>query len=114
MSAMKDLYKKVAADAGLQEKFERILAEAGGDAGVAGKKLVEFAKEQGYEVTPKEISEFFKSLSEASGGPLSDDDLDSVAGGKLQSDVTVSAGTVRSILKSDCTVVLTLEEQIWK
>jgi predicted ribosomally synthesized peptide with nif11-like leader len=111
---MKELYRKVAADSGLQEKFEKILEEAGGNAGAAGKKLVEFAKDQGYEVTPKEISEFFKSMSEAADGPLSDEELDSVAGGKVQSNVTISKGTYRSILQSDCGVVFTLEEQIWK
>lgn len=84
MSAMKELYLKVAADTMLQEKVGKILEAAGEDADAAGTKLVEFAKEQGYDITGKEIGEFFKSLSETSNEPLDDEDLEAVAGGKFR------------------------------
>ncbi len=83
MSKMKELYLKVAADAGLQEKANKIfVATEDGEATAA--KLVEFAKEQGYEVTVDEVKEFFKSQSEKSGGELEDEDLEAVAGGKVR------------------------------
>lgn len=83
MTKMKELYKKVAADADLQQKVSKILEAAGEDADAAGKNLVAFAKEQGYDVTVDEIKEFFNSLSEISDGPLSEEELDVVAGGKV-------------------------------
>lgn len=86
MSKMKELYKKVAADEGLQQRINQIFEAAGADADAAAQKLVGFAKEQGYDVTDAEIGEFFKSMAETSGGPLSDQDLDSVAGGKRPGD----------------------------
>ena len=46
------------------------------------KKLQSFAKEAGYEVTPEEIQAFFKNLAENQNGPLSDAELEMVAGGK--------------------------------
>ena len=82
MSKMKELYLKVAADESLQEKVNKILEAAGKNVDAAGKNLVEFAKEQGYDVTVEEIGEFFKTISEASDGKLSDEELDAVAGGK--------------------------------
>lgn len=84
MSTMKELYLKVAADESLQQKVNKIFEAAGEDADIAGKKLVEFAKEQGYDVTVEEIGEFFKTMSEGTDGQLSDEDLDAVAGGKQQ------------------------------
>lgn len=83
MSKMNELYAKVAADAGLQEEVSKIMEDAGEDADAAGVKLVEFAKEQGYEITAQEIGEFFKSLSETSDKPLDDEELEAVAGGKV-------------------------------
>ena len=82
MSKMNELYLKVAADAGLQEKANKIF-EATEDGAATVAKLVEFAKEQGYEVTAEEVKEFFKSLSEKSNGELNDEDLEAVAGGKV-------------------------------
>ena len=82
MSTMKELYLKVAAEESLQEKVNKIFEAAGEDGGAAGKKLVEFAKEQGYVVTLKEIGEFFQTMAEASDVQLSDAELDAVAGGK--------------------------------
>jgi len=71
MSNMNELYKKVAADAGLQEKANKILETAASDPDALGKKLVEFAKEQGYDVTVEEIHEFFKPTD----GQLSEEDV---------------------------------------
>ena len=82
MSKMKELYLKVVADENLQQKVNKIFEAAGEDADIAGKKLVEFAKEQGYDLTVEEIGEFFQTMSEASDGKLSDAELDAVAGGK--------------------------------
>lgn len=83
MSAMKELYLKVAADAALQEKVNKIFEANAEDGAAAAAKLVEFAKEQGYDVTVEEIKEFFKSLSEKSNEALDDEDLEAVAGGKF-------------------------------
>ncbi len=82
MSAMKELYSKVAADAALQEKVNKIFEAVGEDADAAGKNLVAFAKEQGYEVTVAEIDEFFGSMAEKSNEQLSEEELEAVAGGK--------------------------------
>ena len=82
MSKMKELYEKVAADSTLQAKFAEIM----NDAEKAGKvetekKLVAFAKETGYEVTVEEMDDFFNKL-ETEEGPLSEEELDAVAGGE--------------------------------
>lgn len=82
MSAMKDLYLKVAADEVLQEKVINIFKDAGEDADAAGANLVKFAKEESYEVTMEAITEFFTSLSETPDKPLNDEELEAVAGGK--------------------------------
>lgn len=81
MSQMKELYVKVAADVTLQEKFTEIIknAEAIGKE-ETGAKLVAFAKEAGYDVTPEEVKTFFADQSKD--GELSDADLEMVAGGK--------------------------------
>jgi hypothetical protein len=83
MNAMKELYLQVAADSTLQDKVNDIFEEAGEDADIAGNKLVEFAGEQGYTVTIKEIGEFFKAVSVASDNQMSFEELDIVAGGKI-------------------------------
>jgi predicted ribosomally synthesized peptide with nif11-like leader len=83
MSAMKELYLKVAADKSLQEKVNKIFEAAGEDADVAGKNLVEFAGEQGYTITVKELGKFFQAMSEAPDAELSEEELDAVAGGKV-------------------------------
>jgi predicted ribosomally synthesized peptide with nif11-like leader len=83
MSAMKDLYLKVAADAALQAKVGKIFEESGTDKEALVGKLIKFGKEQGFEISKDDIIEFYKSMEE-SGGQLSDEELDSVAGGKQQ------------------------------
>lgn len=81
MSAMKELYLKVAGDAALQAKVGKIIEESGTDKDVLVGKLIKFGKEQGYEVSKDDIVGFYKSMEE-SGGQLSDEELDAVAGGK--------------------------------
>ena len=83
MDVMKELYEKVAKDDKLQAKFNEILKDMEKEGTEEQmKKLQSFAKEAGYEVTPEEIRVFFKNLAENQSGPLSDTELDMVAGGK--------------------------------
>ena len=96
MSAMKELYLKVAADAVLQEKVSRIFEIAEKDADGAGKKLVAFAREQGYEVTVEEIDEFFGSMAEKSNEQLSEEELEAVAGGKGGEGVIVDSSLINA------------------
>lgn len=83
MEKMKELYQKVAKDPNLQAKFSDILDQAE-QAGAAEteKKLLAFAKEQGFDVSIMEMHEFFKSMAESSSDELSETELDMVAGGK--------------------------------
>jgi len=83
MSQMKELFEKVSKDNMLYEKFAAIMK----DAETAGKeetegKLTAFAKEAGYDITIKEMQEFFQELAENSNKDLADAELDMVAGGK--------------------------------
>ncbi len=87
---IKELYAKVAADAALQEVFAKILAETANDTDTQGKKLVEFAKGLGYDVTVEEIAEFFAAQAEKN-GELAEEDLDAVAGGKSPGGIDTSA-----------------------
>ena len=83
MSQIKELYEKVSKDAILQEKVTQIMKDAeqtGQDATEA--KLVEFAKNVGYDISISEMQEFFQSLTAKKDGELSDLELDMVAGGK--------------------------------
>ena len=85
MEKMKELYEKVAGDAGLQAKFAEIMK----DAEKAGQeatetKLTAFAEEAGFHVTIAEMQEFFKILVAEKAGQLSDMELDAVAGGKSE------------------------------
>ncbi len=81
MEQMKELYAKVAADVSLQEKFADIIrnAEAAGKE-ETGAKIVAFAKDLGYDVTPEDVKRFFADQN--SSGELDDADLEMVAGGK--------------------------------
>lgn len=95
MEKMKELYAKVTADNALQEKFNGIL----GDAENAGeettnRKLLDFAKEAGFDVTVEEMKAFFKELTEKKEGELSDSELDAVAGGKTGIGITLSLASI--------------------
>lgn len=83
MEKIKELYEKVAKDTNLQAKFAEIMKDAGKiDKGETEKRLVTFLKEAGYEVTIEEISGFLKLL-ESNENALSEEEMDSVAGGEL-------------------------------
>ena len=83
MSKMQELYKKVAGDITLQEKFNQILSEAEAAVKEATEaKLLSFAREAGHEVSLEEMRIFFEGMATQAGGELSDAELDQVAGGK--------------------------------
>lgn len=103
MSGMKALYEKVAGNSVLQARFGQILIQseqAGKEA--TEEKLAAFAKEQGFDLSLSEMTEFFQSLSNKEQGELSDLELDLVAGGKslggmvniAQSVLTVGFGCI--------------------
>jgi predicted ribosomally synthesized peptide with nif11-like leader len=101
MEKMKALYEKVAGDSGLQAKFAEIMSKAEAEGAEATKaKLVEFAKEAGYEVSMEDVKEYFEKLSEKNTGELTDGELDMVAGGK-------STGGTANIVMSVLTLGLT-------
>ncbi len=83
---MKELYEKVSKDEALQAKLFGILGNAeklGEDA--VKEKLVQFAKEEGCDITIEEMQAFFNDLAEKDQSELSAAELDMVAGGKLSS-----------------------------
>lgn len=83
MSEMKELYLKVTKDADLQAKITEILknAEKAGE-DTTKERLIQFAKEEGFEITVEEMQAFFKDLAENNSTELSAAELDMVAGGK--------------------------------
>ena len=83
MLQMKELYEKVAASEELRTQFTAIMQEAkeSGEEETS-KKLIQFAKDQGFSITIEEFKEFFQKLEDQSKGELSDAELDMVAGGK--------------------------------
>lgn len=84
MEKMKALYEKVAGDSKLQAKFTDIMKDSETDSADETKnKLLDFAKEVGYDVDYEEIQAFFNNLSDQQSGELSETELDAVAGGKL-------------------------------
>lgn len=93
MEKMKELYQKVAGDAGLQEKFKGVInnADKAGQEETE-KELLSFAKEAGYDVTIDEMHEFFKGLTEQENAELTEMELDMVAGGKSTKDWGAIAG----------------------
>jgi predicted ribosomally synthesized peptide with nif11-like leader len=94
MSKMKELYEKVAGDIALQTKFSEIMEQAKSDGEEAtGDKLILFAKDAGYDITLDEMKAFFEAMAESADRPLSDTELDMVAGGKVGS-VLVSIFTL--------------------
>lgn len=83
MNRMKELYEKVSRYSPMQEKLARIIRDAE-RAGLeeTKKKLAAFAQEHGYDVTIKEMQEYFREIAEERASELSDAELDIVAGGK--------------------------------
>lgn len=85
MSRMQELYETVAADSVLQSKFAEILKDAEmAEESVTNGKLIEFAKESGYDVTLDEMKDFFQAMAETENGVLGEAELDMVAGGKSE------------------------------
>ena len=83
MEKIRELIEKTTKDTALQEKFSKIIKEAataGEDA--TKKKLIDFAKDAGYDITLEEMRIYFKALNENNIGELSDAELNLVAGGK--------------------------------
>lgn len=104
MSMMQELYRKVAGNSALQEKFNQILEHSEKDGSSATEqKLLDFAQAEGYEISIEEMGMFFQSLSEKRAGELSDVELDQVAGGKSTQGTmgiylsVVSLGTVCAV-----------------
>ncbi len=83
MEKMKELYQKVSQDLSLQEKYVKLTQENVENQDALIEKLVDFAKEAGFDVSEEEIVEFFESMGGNSEGELSETELDSVAGGKI-------------------------------
>lgn len=83
MDKMKELYEKVAGDSVLQNKFTDIMKEAENAGEEETKeKLIAFAEDAGFTVSVEEMTAYFKKLSEAKEGEMSEEELDMVAGGK--------------------------------
>ena len=98
MSGMIALYEKVAGNSVLQAKFSQILAQSEQDGKeLTEDKLVAFAKEQGFDLSLSEMSEFFQSLSHTEQGELSDLELDLVAGGKSMGGIVNIANSVLTV-----------------
>lgn len=82
MSAMQELYDKVANDSKLQAEFAGIIEQYSGKPEELKEKLLGFAKNAGYPVDYEEARSFFARAAERSRSELSEQELDSVAGGK--------------------------------
>lgn len=88
MEKMQELFEKVSKDVTLQKKFAAIIKDADSEEEATKKELVNFAKDIGYDITIEEMQNYFKELSEDKKGELSDAELDMVAGGKADLDLT--------------------------
>ncbi len=78
---LQELYSKVMAS----EELKRSFAEAAQDKG----KLEAWLKANGSDATVEQVGEFLRSRSGQTSGEISDDELESVAGGNLSLDVTL-------------------------
>lgn len=84
MSKMQELFEKVSKDLALQEKFLEIVKGTENPVDTATKeKLINFAKEAGYDITFEEMQRFFKDLNENNKGELLEEELEMVAGGSF-------------------------------
>jgi predicted ribosomally synthesized peptide with nif11-like leader len=70
MAGLKELLEKLEGDTGLQEKVKAAVDE---------NALLKVVTDAGYDVKPEELKKLIESVAKE--GALSDDDLDSVAGG---------------------------------
>ena len=95
--SMKELYGKVAADSGLQVEFAAIMQNAEKNGKEATEeKLIAFAKKAGFAVSVDEFKAYMNNGGEKpENGELSDDDLDMVAGGKI--DISSVFGSVLTL-----------------
>ena len=82
MQKTQELYDKIAASEKLRREFVDLIETAPkGNLAKIQDELVEFAKKQGYKVSPEEIFAFFEGIASAE-SELSEAELDAVAGGK--------------------------------
>lgn len=86
MSAMQELYKKVAADGSLKAEFAGILEQYFDKPDILKERLLDFAKKAGYSVSLDEMQSFFAQLADSQRSELSEAELDAVAGGKSDAD----------------------------
>jgi predicted ribosomally synthesized peptide with nif11-like leader len=101
MSKMQELFGKVSKDSALQEKFMEIVKRTVNVGEVATKeKLIDFAKEVGYDITLEEMHRFFKDLNENNKGELLEEELEQVAGGSF-SDFFINNRVVVKEIKTD-------------
>lgn len=91
MTAMQQLYDKVTSDASLQAKLSAIFHDA---SEATKEKLIEFAKDSGFDISIEELEQFLIESSQPKVGELSDEDLDLVAGGKGSLELAISIGGV--------------------
>lgn len=82
MDRMQELYNKVANDSKLQAEFGEIIKQYADQPDELKGKLLDFAKSAGYTVDYEEVQSFFAKVAERVQSELSEEELDSVAGGK--------------------------------
>ena len=98
MNNMEKLYQKVSADASLQQKFSEIMkdSESAGKEAIDA-KLLDFAREAGFEITVEEMNRFFAGKIQGTKDELSDAELDAVAGGKTDSGFATAVMSVLTV-----------------
>jgi hypothetical protein len=95
---LNELFEKVAEDRDLQAKYVEIIQNSpkSGEA-ATHKKLIDFAKDVGYDITIDEMKEYLKEMAKSKEGELPDSELDKAAGGSILTPGivgTVIGGTV--------------------
>ena len=94
MKTIQELYKEVIASDELKKEF----MEATRDEKEAKKKVGEFLKKHGCDATIEEVKAFFEEKLE---GELDEDDLEAVAGGKIDDSESVSEHKARGREKAE-------------
>lgn len=79
--AFTDFMTTLSSDAALAEAFGAAIGNAGGAAGFDA--AAAFAASKGFDVTPADVEAFYLSRTVGEEGELSDDALESVAGGSF-------------------------------